>query len=105
MIHIIHSRLEGKNSAAAVSKVHILHHPKQKDDTATNTQTTKIRSVQHIQNSNFRFKSRENARGSERCEKDRTAIISRMELLYSIFNRDGVFLSRGLRFLDSLAEK
>jgi hypothetical protein len=52
-------------------------HPKTKDDTATNTQTPKIRSDQHIQNSNFRFKSREKrTRGSERCEKDRTAISS-----------------------------
>jgi hypothetical protein len=51
-----------------------------KDDTATNTQTPKIRSVQHIQNSNFRFKSREKcSRGSERCEKDHTAINCKIE--------------------------
>ena len=36
----------------------------------------KIWSDQHIQNSNFRFKSREkHTQGSERCEKDRTATI------------------------------
>jgi hypothetical protein len=65
---------EGENSAAAVSKVHHLAIQKQKSD-ATNTQTPKIRSHQHIQNSNFRFKSREKrTRGSERCEKDRTAM-------------------------------
>jgi hypothetical protein len=41
----------------------------------THRQTPKIRSVHYIQNSNFRFKSREKrTRGSERCEKDRTAI-------------------------------
>jgi hypothetical protein len=40
----------------------------------TDKQTPKIRSNGHIQNSNFRFKSREKrTRGSERCEKERTA--------------------------------
>jgi hypothetical protein len=47
---------------------------KRRGDKHTHTQTPKIRSNQHIQNSNFRFKSRgKRTRGSERCEKDRTA--------------------------------
>ena len=49
-------------------------HPKQKSDT-TNTQTSKIRSVQHIQNSKFRFKSCEKrTQGSERCYAPRRRI-------------------------------
>jgi hypothetical protein len=92
MIHVVSTQKEGEKDAA-VSKVHILHHPKQKDDTATNTQTTKIRSIQHIQNSNFRFKSRKNrTRGSERCEKDRTAI---KLLILRLFGTAGHALSNG----------
>jgi hypothetical protein len=48
--------------------------PSSKKSDTTNTQTPKIRSNPHIQNSNFRFKLREKrTQGSERCEKDRTA--------------------------------
>jgi hypothetical protein len=47
-------------------------------------QTSKIRSVQYIQNSNFRFKSREKrTQGSERCEKDRTAKITSKFQVYA----------------------
>jgi hypothetical protein len=56
---------KGKKDAAVLSKVHHGAIQKQKGE-ATNTHThthrhPKIRSVQHIQNSNFRFKSRETA--------------------------------------------
>jgi hypothetical protein len=50
--------------------------------THTHTQTAKIRSDQHIQNSNFRFKSRNCTRGSERCEKDHTYVDSNAVRLY-----------------------
>jgi hypothetical protein len=69
---------EGENDAAVVSKVQasIIQSKKRRD-----RHTPKIRSVQHIQNSNFRFKSREKrTRGSERCEKDRTAKINFKDL-------------------------
>jgi hypothetical protein len=72
-MRIISRCKEGENGASAVSKVHHGDEENKSDDRQTHRQTTKIRSDQHIQNSNFRFKSREN---SERCEKDRTAIMS-----------------------------
>jgi hypothetical protein len=75
IIHAISRRIEGENSEAAVSKVHHLAIQRKGEVTNTHTQTAKIRSDQHIQISNFRFKSREKlTRGSERCEKDHTAI-------------------------------
>jgi hypothetical protein len=74
MIHIISMQKEGEKDAAVLSKVHHGAIQKQKATRQTHTQTTKIRSDQHIQNSNFRFKSHEKrTQGSERCEKDRTA--------------------------------
>ena len=79
LIHIIYSRLEGKNSAAAVSKVQasIIQSKKRRDKhTHTHTQTSKIRSDQHIQNSNFRFKSRKKrTQGSERCCAPRSVYV------------------------------
>jgi hypothetical protein len=77
MIHVISMRKEGEKDAAVVPKAHHLAIQKQNDDrqTHTHTQTAKIRSDQHIQNSNFRFKSREKRpQGSEQCEKDHTAM-------------------------------
>jgi Glycosyl hydrolase 36 superfamily, catalytic domain len=75
MIHVVSTQKEGEKDAAVLSKVHHGDKQKRRGDKHTHTQTTKIRSDQHIQISNFRFKSREKrTRGSEWCEKDRTAI-------------------------------
>jgi hypothetical protein len=61
MIHVVSRRREGEKDAAVLSKVQ--HHGdkqnKKLTPRQTHRQTTKIRSDQHIQNSNFRFKSRE----------------------------------------------
>jgi hypothetical protein len=87
MIHVISTQKEGEKDAAVLGKVHHGDKQNKKDDTATNThththtQTAEIRSVQHIQNSNFRFKSRNRRRGSERCEKDHTAMRNEFEKL------------------------
>jgi uncharacterized membrane protein YdbT with pleckstrin-like domain len=78
MIHVVSTQKEGEKDAAVLSKVHHGDKQKRRGDKHTHTQTPKIRSDQHIQISNFRFKSREKrTRGSERCEKDRTAKINR----------------------------
>jgi hypothetical protein len=85
-IQIAQNRTRGSercdNEAAVVSKAHHLaiqnKKARRQTHTHTHTHTPKIRSDQHIQNSNFRFKSRgKRTRGSERCEKDRTAITIR----------------------------
>jgi hypothetical protein len=58
MIHIVSRCKEGEKDAAVLSKVHHGAIQKQKSD-VTNTQKSKIRSGKNIQNSKFRFKSRE----------------------------------------------
>ena len=67
IIHIIHSRLEAINKAAVVSKVH--HLAKQKSGHTHKHGASRTFKIQ-IADSN----RPKNTRGSERCEKDRTAI-------------------------------